>query len=56
MPEVPTLFFLSLNPSRFPHFSQQLLKAARTLKRFPKTDPAALEEQFPDIKYGEVIR
>ncbi len=36
--------------------SQQLLKAARTLKRFPKTDPEALEEQFPDVKYSEVTR
>ena len=35
---------------------RQLRKAAKTIRRFPKTDPEALEEKFPMVTYGEVKR
>jgi len=34
----------------------QLMKAAKTLARFPDTSPEALEEEFPEVTYGEVTR
>ncbi len=43
-----------LNHSKW-KFSQ-LLRAAETLRRFPETDPEALEEVFPLVSYEEIIR
>jgi hypothetical protein len=37
-------------------FSEQLRKAAHTLKRFPTTSDDALEDRFPLITAGEVKR
>jgi len=44
------LFNVHHNGFYFIFYSHQLLKAAKTLQRFPDTDPEALEAEFPDIK------
>lgn len=27
-----------------------------TIRRFPQTDPEALEDAYPEVKYSEVVR